>query len=86
MLSLKQRGHEAEGLWGALIRAGSGLGERDEEGAELDGLEAVRDLSVLPRAGDLDDPEPGLAAPAPPEVGLAEDPAVVGVAVHRLIV
>src|SRR6266545_4359468 len=57
--------------------AGSGLGERDEEGAELDGLEAI---------GNLDHPETRLAAPAPAEVGLAEDAAVVGVAVHGLVV
>src|SRR5258708_9482835 len=49
----------------------SGLGEGHEKGAELHGLEAVRNLTVLPRPGDLDHPETRLAAPAFPEIYLA---------------
>src|SRR5262249_3010261 len=45
-------------------RPRSGLGERDEEGAELHGLEAVGDLAVLPRSRDLHHAEPRRAAPS----------------------
>src|SRR5215475_1914473 len=66
--------------------ARSGLGERDEEGAELHELEAVGDLAVLPRSGDLHHAEPQRPAPSRVEIGFAEDAAVIGVAVDGSVV
>src|SRR5215475_12062529 len=66
--------------------ARSGFGERDEEGAELHGLEAVGDLAMLPCSRDLHHAELRRAAPSRVEFGFAEDTAVIGVAVDGSVV
>src|SRR5882724_5476261 len=64
----------------------SGTSEGHEEGAELHGLEALRNLAVLPGAGNLDHPETRLSTPALPKIGFAEHAAVIGIAMHGRIV
>src|SRR6516164_2136502 len=66
--------------------ARSGFGERDEEGAELHGLEAVGDLAMLPCSRDLHHAELRRAAPSRVEFGFAEDTAVIGVAVDGSVI
>src|SRR6266404_8514518 len=58
----------------------------DEERAELDRLEAGRQLTVFPGARDLLQAKVGLVPEALVQLALAEDPAVVGVAVDRGVV
>src|SRR3989454_2907532 len=83
-LSVRPAGsNEADGPFSA---ACLGLGEGDEERAKLHGLEAGGDLAVLPCPPDPGEMEAGLVAEAATQLGLAENTAVIGVAVHGLVV